>query len=107
MVILTKTEISIEEIDALKTGLELIGPGNERLIRLLETLFGWSRTFQLHELHQDVFGRTYSNTKKGIGYTYVFRNCIFKGSALFRHLTGLLSFILFGENIEGKILNKI
>ena len=37
--ILTKTEISFEEIDAHETGLGLISPGNERLGRLLETLF--------------------------------------------------------------------
>ena len=39
--ILTKTEISVKEIDVQETGLGLIGPGNERLARLLETLFEW------------------------------------------------------------------
>ena len=38
--ILTKTEISIEEIDTQETGLGLIGPGNRRLTKLLEILFG-------------------------------------------------------------------
>ena len=33
--ILTKTEISVEEIDAQETGLRLIRPGNECLTRLL------------------------------------------------------------------------
>ena len=43
--ILTKTEISIAEIDVQETGLGLIRPGNGRLTRLLEILFGWSSTF--------------------------------------------------------------
>ena len=38
--ILTKTEISVKEIDAQETGLGLIGLGNRRLTRLLEALFG-------------------------------------------------------------------
>ena len=43
--ILTKMEISVEEIDALETGLELIGPGNGCLTRFSETLFRRSSTF--------------------------------------------------------------
>ena len=39
--ILTKTEISVKEIDVQETGLGLIGPGNGRLAKLLETLFEW------------------------------------------------------------------
>ena len=105
--ILTKTEISIEEIDAQETELGLIGPGNGCLKRLLETLFGWSRTLRLHALYHDVFGRIGLKTKEGPGYTYVFRNCIFKGSPLFEHLTGLLSCILFGKNIGRMIVNRI
>ena len=95
--ILTKTEISITEIDLQETGLGLIRPGNGRLTRLLEILFGWSSTFRLHALYHDVFGRIYLKTKKGPGYTYVFRNCIYKGSPIFGHLTILLSCILFGK----------
>ena len=97
---LTKTEISIEEIDTQETGLGLIGPGNGHLTKLLEILFGWSSTFQLHALYHDVFGRIYLKTKKGPGY-------IFKGSPLFGHLTGLLSCILFGKNIGRMIVNRI
>ena len=52
--ILIKTEISIEEIDAQETGLGLIGPGNGCLTRLLETLFGWSSKFRLHAFYHDV-----------------------------------------------------
>ena len=78
--ILTKTEISIEEADAQETELGLIGPGNGCLTRLLETLFGWSSTLRLHALYHDVFGRIYLKKKEGPGYTYVFRNCIFKGN---------------------------
>ena len=37
--ILTKTEISIEEIDLQEIGLGLIGPGNGNLTKLLEILF--------------------------------------------------------------------
>ena len=48
--ILTKTEISIEEIDAQETGLGLIGSGNRHLTRLSETLFGWSSTFHVNAL---------------------------------------------------------
>ena len=65
--ILTKTEISIEEIDTQETGLGLIGPGNGRLTKLLEILLGWSSTFRLHALYHDVFGRIYLKTKKGPG----------------------------------------
>ena len=101
--ILMKTEISIEEIDTQETGLELIGPGNGRLTKLLEILLGWSSTFRLLVLYHDVFGRIYLKTKKGLDYTYIFKNCIFKWSPLFGHLTGLLSFILFGKNI-GRII---
>ena len=97
--ILTKMEISIAEIDVQEAGLGLIRPGNGRLIRLLEILFGWSSTFRLRALYHDVFGRIYLKTKKGPGYAYVIRNCTFKGSPLFRHLTGLLSCIFFGKNI--------
>ena len=105
--ILTKTETSIEEIDAQETRLGLTGPGNGHLTMLLETLFGWSSTFQLHVLYHDVFGRIYLKIKKGPGYTYVFRKCIFKGSPLFGHWTGLLNGILFGKNIGRMIINKI
>ena len=97
-------QISIKEIDAQETGLGLIGPRNGRLSRLLETLFGWSSTFPLHALLHDVFGRIYLKLKKGPGYTYVFRNCIFKGSP---HLTRPLSCILFRKNIGRIIVNKI
>ena len=105
--ILTKTEILIEEIDAQETGLGLMAPGNGCLTRLLETLFGWSSTLQLHALYHDVFGKTYLKTKKGPGYTYVLRNCIFKGSPLFGHLKVLLSYILFEKNTERMIVNRI
>ena len=84
--ILTKTKILIEEIDAQKTGLGLIGPGNGRFTRLVEILL---------------------KTKKGPGYTYVFRDCIFKVSPLLGHLTGLLTCNLFGKNIGRMIVNKI
>ena len=40
--ILAKTE----EIDAQETRLGFIGPGNGRLTRLLETLFGWLSRFR-------------------------------------------------------------
>ena len=43
--ILTKTQISIEKIDAQENGLGLMEHGNGRLARLLETLCGWSSTF--------------------------------------------------------------
>ena len=43
--ILTKTEISIEEIDMQETGLGLIGPGTGCLARPLQTLFRWLSTF--------------------------------------------------------------
>ena len=79
LLILTKTEISIEETDAQETGLGFIGPRNGSLTSLLETLFGWSNTFQLHALYHDVFGRIYLKTKKGPSYTHVFGNCIFEG----------------------------
>ena len=77
--ILTKTEVSVEEIDVQETILGLIGPGNRLLTRLLETLFRWSITFRLHALYHDVFGRIYLKTKKEPGYTLVFRNCIRTG----------------------------
>ena len=108
--ILTIMKISIEETDAPETGLRLIEPGNGCLARLLETLFRWSITFRLHALYHDVFWRICLKTKKRAGYTYVFRNCIFKGSPLFGYLTRLLSCILFfwgGRNIGKMILNKI
>ena len=89
-----------------ETGLGLIRPGNGRLTKLLEILFGWSSTFRLHALYHDVFRRIYLKTKKGPGYTYIFRNCIFKGSPLFRHLTELLSCILFGKKMENIIVNR-
>ena len=101
--ILQKTEISIAKIDVQEIGLGLIGPGSGRLTRLLEMLFGWCSTFRLHALYHDVFGRIYLKAKEVPGYTYVFRNCIFKGSPLFGHLTGLLSCILFGKNIRRMI----
>ena len=105
--ILTKTEIPIEEIDAQETGLGLIGPGNGRLTRLLETPFGWLSTFLLHALYHDVFGRIYLKMKKVPSYTYAFGNCIFNGLPIFGYLTELLSCILFGKNIGRMILNKI
>ena len=86
--ILTKTEISIKEIHLQATGLGLIGPGNGRLTKLLEILFGWCSTFRLRTLHHDLFGRIYLKAKRGPDYTYVFRNCLFKGSPIFGHLTG-------------------
>ena len=57
-------------------------------------------------MYNDVFGRAYLKIKKGPGYTYFFRNCIFKGSPLFGHLTVLMSNILFGKNIEKKLSIK-
>ena len=105
--ILRKTEISIEEIDAQETGLGLTGSGNGRLTKLLEILFGWSSTFRLHALYDDVFGRIYLKTMKRPGYTNIFRNCIFKVSPLSGPLTGLLSCILFGKNIGRMIVNII
>ena len=89
----------------IQSKLGLIGPRNGCLTRLLETLFRWSSMLRLHALYHDVFGRIYLKTKKGFGYTYFFRNCIFKGSPLFGHLTGLLSCILFGKNIGRMIVN--
>ena len=65
----------------------------------------WSSMLRLHALYHDVFGRIYLKTKKGFGYTYFFRNCIFKGSPLCGHLTELLSCILFGKNIGRMIVN--
>ena len=105
--ILTKTEISIKEIDVQEIRLGLIGPGNGTLTKLLEILFRWCRTFRFHELYHDMFERIYLKTKKGPGNTYVFRNFIFKGSPLFGHSTGLLSCVLFGKNIGGMIVNRI
>ena len=105
--ILTKTKIPIEEINAQETGLGLIRLRNGHLTRLLETLFRWSSTFRLHTLYHNVFGRIYLKTKTGSGYISVVTNCIFKGSPLFRHLTGLLSCILLGKNIGRMIVNKI
>ena len=75
-------KISIEEIDAQQTGLGLIGPENRYLTMLLETLFGWPSTLRLHRLYHDVFGRIYLETKKGPGYTYIFINCMIKGSPI-------------------------
>ena len=105
--ILTKTKIPIEEINAQETGLGLIRLRNGHLTRLLETLFRWSSTFRLHTLYHNVFGRIYLKTKTGSGYSSVVTNRIFKGSPLFRHLTGLLSYILLGKNIGRMIVNKI
>ena len=75
--ILTKTEISIEEIDIQETGLGLTRTGNGRLTKLLEILFGWSSTFRLHALYHDMFGKNYLKTKKRPSYIYIFRNRIF------------------------------
>ena len=83
LLILTKTEISIEQIDAQETRLVLIGPGNKCLARLLETLFGWSSTLRLHALYHEVFRRIYWKTNKGPGYAYILKKCMFKGSTLF------------------------
>ena len=69
--ILTKTEISIEEIDVQKARLGLIGPGNGRLTKLLQILLGWSCTFQLHALYHDVSGRISLKTKKEPDHTYI------------------------------------
>ena len=54
----------------------------------------------------DAFGRIYAETKKGPGYTYVFKNCISKWSPLFGQVIGLLICILFGKNIGRMIVNK-
>ena len=105
--ILTKTEIWIKEIDIEETGLGLIGPWNGCLTKLLGILFWWSSILRLHALYHDVFGGIYLKIKKWPSHTYVFRNCIFKGSPLFRHLTGLLSCILFGKSIGRMIVNWI
>ena len=104
--ILTKTEISIKKIDALDIELGLNGPRNGCLTRLLEILFGLPSTCQLEALSHDVFGRSGLKVKKGPGHSYVFRNCIFKGSPLFGHVAGLLSCILFGKSIGRMIVNK-
>ena len=57
-------EISVEEIDVQETGLQLIGPGNGRLTKLLKILFRWPSAFRLHALYHDVFGRIFLKTKK-------------------------------------------
>ena len=98
---------NLQEIDAQEAGLTLIGPENGHLTRLLEALFGWSSTFWLNVLYHDVFGKFFLEKRKGPVYTYVFRNCIFNGSPLLWHLTGLLICIFLGKNIERMIVNKM
>ena len=105
--VLTKSEITVEGIDRQECGLGLIGPGNSYLTGLLETLLGWSSTFRLHALYHDVFGRIYVKSKKGPGYTYMLKDCRFKSSPLFGHLTGLLCCILFRKNIGRIIVNRL
>ena len=51
--------------------------------------------------------RAVTENRPNASNTYVFGNCIFKGSPLFGDLTGLLSYILFGKNIGRMIVNKI
>ena len=55
--ILPRTKISTEEIDAQETGLGLFGPGNGNLTKLLEMLFGWCSTLRLPALYHDEFER--------------------------------------------------
>ena len=64
---------------------------------LLEILFGWFSTFQLHALYHHVFGRIYFKIKKGPGYTYLFRNCIFKGSPPFGYVTTAELYLIWGK----------
>ena len=91
--ILTKAEISVEEIDVQETGLGLIGSGNRRLPKLLEILFGWSCTFRLHAWYHDVF---HENEERARLYLHL-QKLYIERSPLFGHLTGLLSCILFGK----------
>ena len=48
----------------------LIGPGNGMLTKILERLFGRSKTFRVHALPHDVAGRFRAHHRLGPGYLY-------------------------------------
>ena len=69
----------------------LIGPGHTCITRGLEYCLSWSKTFGLHAILHDCYGRFYQKYKKGPGYTYVIQKsypCM-KRNPLLGHLTGL------------------
>lgn len=102
----TKEMISIRQVDNQEKGLGLIGPGNGFLTTILEKIFGGFKTFQIHAILHDVFGRIYLKTGKGPGYLYVFRDSKLKGSSLCGHISGLIYCLIYGNNACKEIIKR-
>ena len=87
----------------------LIGPGDGLLTKILEKLFGWSKTFRVHALPHDVAGRFRTRHKLGPGYLYTIgvKEQEWKGKRFLRklpvcgQLTGLLSAFKRRKEVRG------
>ena len=63
---MTNKDLTLQEIH----GKGLIGPGQGHLTKMLEQLFGSSKTFKTHAMLHDVFGNFYLDHEEGPGYAY-------------------------------------
>ena len=64
-------DLTLEQILENHSDLGLIGPGNGLLTRLLEKLFGKSKTFRKHAILRDMFGgNVYADFEERPGYCY-------------------------------------
>lgn len=67
---ITNKDLTLQEIHGKHPGLGLIGPGQGPLTKMLEKLFGSSKTFKTHAMLHDVFGNFYLDYEEGPGYAY-------------------------------------
>ena len=67
---ITNKDLTLQEIYGKHPDLGLIGPGQGLLTRILEKLFGSSKTFKTHAMLHDAFGNFYLDFEEGPGYAY-------------------------------------
>ena len=67
---ITNKNLTLQEIYGKHPDLGLIGPGHRPLTRILEKLFGSSKTFKTHAVLHDAFGNFYLDFEEGPGYAY-------------------------------------
>ena len=67
---ITNKNLTLQKIYGKHPDLGLIGPGHGPLTRILEKLFGSSKTFKTHAVLHDAFGNFYLDFEEGPGYAY-------------------------------------
>ena len=67
---ITNKNLTLQEIYGKHPDLGLIDPGHGTLTRILEKVFGSSKTFKTHAMLHDAFGNFHLDFEEGPRYAY-------------------------------------